>query len=46
MAGILDQIEAKGRTYGSLIGVKYAEAFIKSQFIPVAVGDPAELWRK
>lgn len=40
VAGILDQMEAKARAYGSLVGVTYAEAFVKSQFIPVAVPDP------
>lgn len=43
IAGILDQIEAKARAYGSLVGVRYGEAFVRSQFIPVAVSDPALL---
>jgi len=43
VAGIMDQIEAKARAYGSLIGVKYAEALVQSQFIPVAVNDPLTL---
>jgi LmbE family N-acetylglucosaminyl deacetylase len=34
---ILDQIEAKARVYGSLIGVKYGEAFMKSQAIPIHI---------
>ena len=37
VAGILEQIEAKARAYGSLVGVKYGEAFVKSGFIPVVV---------
>lgn len=40
---ILDQIEAKARVYGSLIGVKYGEAFIRSQAIPIPVGRVADL---
>ena len=40
---ILDQLEAKARAYGALVGVKYAEAFVRSQFIPVRVDRPAEL---
>jgi LmbE family N-acetylglucosaminyl deacetylase len=43
VSGILDQIEAKARAYGSLIGVHYGEAFIRSQAIPVAVTDPAQM---
>jgi LmbE family N-acetylglucosaminyl deacetylase len=37
--GIIDQIEAKARAYGSLVGVKYGEAFVKSQDIPILVRD-------
>jgi len=40
---ILDQIEAKARVYGSLIGVKYGEAFMRSQFIPLAVSEIGDL---
>ena len=40
---ILDQIEAKARAYGALIGVKYGEVFIRSQAIPVAVRDARKL---
>ena len=43
VAGIMKQIEARARAYGSMIGVKHAEAFVKSQFIPLAVGNPADL---
>ena len=43
VSGILDQIEAKARAYGSLIGVRYAEAFVRSQFIPVRVEDAMRL---
>lgn len=43
VAGILDQIEAKARAYGSLVGVRYAEAFLKSGFIPKLVPDPVAL---
>lgn len=39
------QMEAKARAYGSLIGVQYGEAFIRSQAIPVAVEAPIELLR-
>jgi len=46
VAGIRDQLEAKARAYGTLIGVKYAEAFMQSQFLPVAVSDPVALWGK
>ena len=41
--GILDQIEAKARAYGSLIGARYGEAFVRSQAIPMAVKAPAKL---
>lgn len=40
---ILDQLEAKARAYGSLAGVKYGEAFIRSQAIPVVVGNATDL---
>lgn len=43
--GIQEQMEAKARAYGSLIGVQYGEAFIRSQAIPVAVAAPMELLR-
>ena len=43
VAGVLDQIEAKARVYGSLMGVRYAEALTRSQHIPVPVGDPDAL---
>jgi LmbE family N-acetylglucosaminyl deacetylase len=43
VAGILDQIEAKARAYGSLVGVKYGEAFMRSQAIPIKVEEPAEM---
>lgn len=43
VSGILDQIEAKARAYGSLIGVKYGEAFVRSQAIPINVPEPLEL---
>jgi LmbE family N-acetylglucosaminyl deacetylase len=43
VAGILDQIEAKARMYGSLIGVRYAEAFVRCRHIPVSVADPTVL---
>ena len=43
VAGILDQIEAKARAYGSLVGVPYGEAFVKSSFIAKLVEDPALL---
>jgi len=41
--GILDQIEAKARAYGSLIGVRYGEAFMRSQAIPIPVSDALDL---
>jgi LmbE family N-acetylglucosaminyl deacetylase len=41
--GILDQIMAKARAYGSLIGVQYGEAFMRSYFIPMALADPTVL---
>jgi LmbE family N-acetylglucosaminyl deacetylase len=40
VAGILTQIEAKARVYGSLAGVQYGEAFMRSQAIPVRVSRP------
>lgn len=40
VANILDQMQAKARAYGSLIGCQYGEAFMRSQAIPLAVGDP------
>ena len=43
VSGILDQLEAKARAYGSLVGVKYAEVFVRSQFIPVRVDSPVQL---
>jgi len=43
VAGILQQIEAKARAYGSLIGVSYGEAYMRSQAIPVLVDDPTLL---
>jgi LmbE family N-acetylglucosaminyl deacetylase len=43
VAGVLKQVEAKALAYGSLIGVRHAEAFVRSQFIPVPVGDPSAL---
>jgi LmbE family N-acetylglucosaminyl deacetylase len=42
--GVLQQIEAKARAYGSLIGVQYGEALVRSQFIPVRVDDPAAMF--
>jgi LmbE family N-acetylglucosaminyl deacetylase len=42
--GILDQIEAKARAYGSLIGVRYGEAFIRSQAIPIGISDTTHLF--
>ena len=44
VAGILDQLEAKARAYGSLVGVRYAEAFVRSGFIPKLLADPLTLW--
>lgn len=38
--GILDQMEAKARAYGALIGVPYGEAFVRSQALPIAVKAP------
>lgn len=43
VAGVLEQIETRARMYGAMIGVSYAEAFMRSQFIPQAVTDPAAL---
>ncbi len=43
VAGVLAQIEAKARAYGAMIGVTYAEAYMRSQFIPVLVSDPVEM---
>lgn len=43
VAGIIAQIEAKARAYGSLIGVPYAEALVRSAFIPILVKDPVSL---
>lgn len=37
VSGITDQIEAKARAYGSLVGVKYGEAFMRSQAIPIRI---------
>jgi len=37
---ILQQMEAKARLYGSQIGVEFGEAFVRSQFIPIAVASP------
>jgi len=40
VAGILDQIEAKARAYGSIVAVQYGEAYVRSQAIPVRVSHP------
>ena len=37
---ILDQIRAKARAYGSLVGVEYGEVFVRSQAIPIRLSDP------
>jgi bacillithiol biosynthesis deacetylase BshB1 len=39
----LEEVEARSRFFGSLIGVKYGEPFKVEG--PVPVGDPAALWR-
>jgi len=39
VAGILEQIRAKAAAYGSLVGVRYGEAFVRSQAIPALVPD-------
>lgn len=44
VAGILSQIKAKARAYGSLVGVQYGEAFMRSQAIPVRVSRPERLF--
>ena len=41
--GILDQIQAKARVYGSLIGVTYGEGFVRSQQIPIGVAKASAL---
>ncbi len=41
--GILEQIKAKARAYGSLVGVRYGEALVRSQEIPVQVSNPRVL---
>ena len=41
--GLLDQVKAKARVYGSLIGVKYGEAFMRSQAIPIPVANATDL---
>ena len=41
--GILEQIQSKARAYGSLVGVEYGEAFVRSQAIPIVVPDPQAL---
>jgi LmbE family N-acetylglucosaminyl deacetylase len=41
--GILDQVEAKARAYGSMIGIRYGEAFVRSQAIPIAVKAPMQM---
>ena len=42
---ILDEMEAKARVYGSLVGVKYGEAFLRSQSIPLFVDQARDLLR-
>ena len=37
---ILDQIRAKARAYGSLVGVEFGEAFMRSQAIPIRLPHP------
>ena len=44
VAGVLEQIDAKARAYGSLVGVRYGEALVRSQFIPVRVDDPTAMF--
>jgi len=43
VAGIINQIKARALTYGSLIGVQYGEAFMRSSYIPVLVKDPTQM---
>jgi LmbE family N-acetylglucosaminyl deacetylase len=43
VSGILDMIESRARAYGSLVGVRYAEAFERCGYIPVRVDDPRVL---
>jgi LmbE family N-acetylglucosaminyl deacetylase len=43
VAGILGQIDARARLYGAMVGVQYAEAFVRSSMIPVLVPEPAAL---
>lgn len=40
VAGILGQIEGRARLYGAMIGVQYAEAFLRCPYIPTAVTEP------
>ena len=37
VSGILGQIEARALAYGSMAGVKYGEAFMRSQSVPIVV---------
>lgn len=41
LGGMADQMEARARYYGSLIGVKYAEALIASYFLPKRIDNPS-----
>jgi len=38
----LEEVEARARFFGSLIGAKYGEAFSARK--PMQVSDPVELW--
>ena len=40
---ILDQLELKARMCGSMISVRYGEAFVRSNYMPAAVSDPCSL---
>lgn len=43
VAGILDQIEARARAWGAMAGIRYGEAFMRSQFIPLTVANARDL---
>ena len=40
---LTEQLECRARYYGSLIGVRYAEALQKSHYLPQAVRDVTAL---
>ena len=43
VAGIINQIKTRALMYGSVIGIQYGEAFVRSHSIPILVKDPVQM---